>query len=179
MSYKDTYVAKMTPYAKKASSSLNIPYQVILTQWAHETGYGTSALVKRGSNNHAGIKSSSRGKDFVSGQYSGYNSLDSFVRDYVRVMNLSYYDKVRSTGSTGDINKTIDALHESPWAEDTKYDQKMKRVFNSLNFDVGTIEIPDTVLNLDTGQLENMSNEELKKMALIGLGVMAVVGLIK
>lgn len=176
---KEEYIRKMTPYAQRVSSALNIPYEVILTQWVHETGYGTSALVQRGSNNHAGIKSSSKGKDFVSGVYSGYNSLNNFVNDYVRVMNLSYYNKVRSVGASGDINKTIDALHESPWAEDPKYDEKMKRVFNSLDFGLGELTSGGVNIGELQKDLSSMSDNEVKQMALVGLGVVTLLALVK
>lgn len=140
----------MTPYAKKASKKLGggVTYQAILTQWSLETGYGTSRIAKE-HNNHAGIKNNSHGADYDAGTYAGYNSLDSFVNDYVRVMNLSYYDDVRKEGSTAD---DLTQLHKSPWATDPKYGEKLKGVFEGLNFsDIKDVELDNKAVMVGIG----------------------------
>jgi flagellum-specific peptidoglycan hydrolase FlgJ len=129
------FFSEMNDAAAIASDLTDIPKEVILAQWALESAFGTSDLSKR-ANNYAGIKSSSKGKDFVSGSYAGYNSKDSFARDYARVMNLSYYDKVREAKG---VNETIDELAKSPYAEDTSYGDKLKKVLG----DMSGISLPD------------------------------------
>jgi flagellum-specific peptidoglycan hydrolase FlgJ len=129
------FFSEMNGAAQLAASLTDIPKEVILAQWALESAFGTSDLSQR-ANNYAGIKSSSKGKDFVSGAYAGYNSKDSFAKDYARVMNLSYYDKVREAKG---IDETIDELAKSPYAEDTSYGAKLKKVIG----DMSGISLPD------------------------------------
>jgi flagellum-specific peptidoglycan hydrolase FlgJ len=170
-----SYGSEMMPYAKKTGSQLGMPPEVILAQWSLETGYGGSSLAKN-HNNHAGIKNNSRGRDYVAGAYAGYNSINSFVDDYVRVMRLSYYDKVRSAGSVRD---TVIELHKSPWAEDTKYDDKMFSVLKKI----GTV-VSNPVEDIGGGlsgiqdKIGSMGTEELKKYATVGLGAALLISLL-
>jgi flagellum-specific peptidoglycan hydrolase FlgJ len=127
-----SFFKEMQGYAMTASAVLGMPYQVILAQWALESTYGTSDLAVR-AKNFAGIKSSSQGKDFVSGSYAGYNTIPRFVQDYIRVMQLPYYNEVRQVGG---IEATINALDRSPWAEDSGYGAKLRQML-SIN-DVST-----------------------------------------
>lgn len=115
---KDGFFTKFLPYAQQASKELNIPVSVILSQWAHESYYGYSDLAKR-AQNYAGIKYS---KNTVgggqSGMYASYSSLWQFVQDYVRVMKLSYYTKIRTQET--DLPEYIEAAQDlgaSPYAE--------------------------------------------------------------
>jgi len=116
MSVTANYRAKMDGYAARASQATGIPKEVILAQWALESGNGTSAKAVK-NNNHAGIKLGQKavaaGKD--SGGFAIYANLDQFVQDYIRVMNLSYYSGVRAAGKTGDIKQTIIELGKSPY----------------------------------------------------------------
>jgi flagellum-specific peptidoglycan hydrolase FlgJ len=123
------FFTKMNGAAELAASMTDMPKEVILAQWALESAFGTSDLAKR-ANNFAGIKSSSKGKDFVSGVYAGYNSKESFARDYARVMNLSYYDKVREAKG---IEETVNELGKSPYAEDKTYTEKLKKVLSDMS----------------------------------------------
>lgn len=124
----------MDSAADIAASLTDIPKGVILAQWALESAWGTSDLAKR-ANNFSGIKSSSKGKDFVSGAYAGYNTKESFARDYARVMKLSYYDKVREAESVED---TINEFGKSPYAEDPNYAAKLRETFSKIgNVDLG------------------------------------------
>lgn len=110
------YRTKMMPYAVRAKQATNIPTDVILVQWANESGNGSSQKAKN-NNNHGGIKWSKyavlAGKD--SGGFAIYASLDQFTTDYIRVMKLSYYNAVRTTGATGNVVNTIKALGASPY----------------------------------------------------------------
>lgn len=129
---KNEYLSMMLFYAQTASAATGIPVGVILAQWAHETGYGSSSISKN-ANNHAGIKSNSSGRDYVSGQYAGYNSISSFVQDYVRLLvNLPYYEEVITVArSGGSPDAVIEALDRSPWATDPLYGSKLKSVYRS------------------------------------------------
>jgi flagellum-specific peptidoglycan hydrolase FlgJ len=121
MSNIQTFASEMYPYAKISSDLTGIPVQVIIGQWALESNYGNSDLSKR-ANNFAGIKSNSKGAHYSSGAYAGYFTKTAFAKDYARVMNLSYYDGVRSAGS---VAGAISELGKSPYAEDPSYAKKL------------------------------------------------------
>lgn len=131
------FFSKMGSYAKQCQKDTNIDYRVILAQWYLESTGGTSDLCKRALN-FAGIKSSSKGKDFTSGRYAGYNSIKNFAKDYSRVMNLSYYDGVRSADG---VVAQIKALGESPWAEDGNYGEKILDIVKKNGLE--TLQIAD------------------------------------
>lgn len=174
---RNSYFEKMMPYAVKAEKETGIPAKVILAQWAHETAYGTSSLAQR-ANNHGGIKSNSRGRDYVSGIYAGYNSLDSFTRDYIRVMNLSYYDEVRGASTP---NKTIVALGNSPYAEDPHYHNKIKSIYDKVPDVTADYPSPSPASFIDSAKenVDNMDMKELKNYALLGAVVTMAFALIK
>ena len=115
------FYSDMYPYAKISSSLTGIPVEVILGQWALESNYGQSDLAKR-ANNFGGIKASSKGKHFTSGQYAGYLTKTAFAKDYARVMNLPYYDGVRGAGT---VEGALQELGKSPYAEDPSYITKV------------------------------------------------------
>lgn len=122
------YFYRMFPYAKQAAAGTGVPVAVILAQWAHETGFGTSDVAKN-ANNHGGIKYADGFSiaDGKYGAYAKYNTLDKFVQDYIRVMNLSYYADVRAAGSD---QGAIDALGMSPYAEDPAYSSKISGIYS-------------------------------------------------
>lgn len=115
---KESYIKEMLPWAKKAQDLTGLPYDYIVAQWGWETGWGTN----RGSktlNNHAGIKYSKYAPagtvpDGSALNYAKYNSLDTFIKDYARVMNLSYYKEIKSARNDTD---RIKALNKSPYSE--------------------------------------------------------------
>lgn len=129
-----SFEQKMEPYARRAAKKIHgsVHWQSILDQWALESGYGTSSLATH-ANNYAGIKYTSHA-DFKSGAYSGYNSIDSFVNDYARVLNLSYYNSVRAPGT---IQQDLTALGAGPYAQDKSYGSKLESV-NNNEFHFGT-----------------------------------------
>lgn len=173
---RQAYIEKMTPYAKRVASAIGVHYGVVLSHWILETGSGSSALIKRGSNNHAGIKANSSGRDFVSGAYAGYNSINSFVNDYIRLINtLPYYKGVKNQT---DPYKAIDELHKSPWAEDKQQDKKLIDIFNAIGFGSGS---GSGGKNVDLGNInvDALTQDDLKKYAFIGLGVVALISLSK
>lgn len=114
MSVNNAYRTQMQSYANRAAAALNMPADVILAQWALESGNGSSSLAKQ-HNNHGGIKYTSNSKTArkISGSpFADYASVNDFVTDYIRVLSLSYYKDVRAAGSVED---TIKALGASPY----------------------------------------------------------------
>lgn len=99
--------------ALDAQSLTGVDYRVVLAQWALETGWGGSTLAQK-HNNLAGIKfTGSFGTGTPQG-FASYKDLGEFLLDYVRVMNLSYYARVR-VGRTPE--EQIAALQASPYDE--------------------------------------------------------------
>lgn len=171
-----SFVSEMTPWAKRAAAKIHgqVHWQAILDQWDLETGGGSSSLAKR-AHNYAGIKYTNHA-DFKSGAYSGYNSIAHFVNDYARVMNLSYYSKVRAPGS---VEQDIQALDASPWATDPNYGKKLESINSHLNLPSGSGGTASAGNWLDglSSQLKGMSDSEVQKYAVMGLGVVLLLGL--
>lgn len=127
---KDVYLRSMSPYAAKASKQLGVTKEFILAQWAHESGWGGSQLSSQGYN-HAGLKKSSYSKT-AAGTLLGharYNSLNDFVSDYVRVMQLPYYKNVLAADT---LEGEINAIGNSPYAEDPNYTSKMRSIAGGI-----------------------------------------------
>lgn len=142
MDNRSNFIAKMTPYANRAAQATGIPVEVILTQWGHESGWGTSRISQPGINNFGGIKwvaaATQLKKD---GMYAAYKSIGQFVDDYIRVMSSDRYSKIRNAVSVED---TIKAYTGSPYAEDQSYSKKLAEIYNSTF--KGKINIDTSVL---------------------------------
>lgn len=115
MTAEQDFFAKMLPYAQEASGKTGLFVSVILAQWANESNYGTSRLALE-DNNYGGINfvqgaSIAAGAD---GGFAKYESIDQFVQDYARVMNLSFYSKVRADKTE---ETEVQDLGASPYAE--------------------------------------------------------------
>lgn len=93
------YYARMYPWAAQASAATGLPISVILAQWGNESAHGESELARL-HNNHGGIKYTGHA-DYDADGYAGYYSLSAFVRDYVRVVRLPFYDHVRAAATRG------------------------------------------------------------------------------
>lgn len=182
MSSKDTFINRMWSHAVRAGQALGMPPEVIVTQWGHESAWGSSDLSKR-ANNYAGIKYiGQKQANFKSGMYAGYSSVSGFVNDYIRVMGLGYYDKVRSAGS---IEATIRALGNSPYAEDPQYGNKLlssikgyKYPSNALTSWENSLPSNFSVSGLLT-DIESISPEQVKKYGTVALGVIVIASLLK
>lgn len=114
----DGFKRSVQSHLTRASQALGMPESVIIAQWANESAYGTSSRAKK-DNNLGGIKwskYSQTASKAADGIHARYDSLYDFTTDYIRVMKLSYYDKVRAAGKTGNVAATISALGESPYA---------------------------------------------------------------
>lgn len=111
---RQAFIDWAIPWAIEASRRTGVPWQTIVAQWAFETGWGTSAMFRE-SHNLAGVK---RGKATAGmpvrpgGTFRHYASYEEGLEDWVRVMHLRYYDRVRTAG---DVQAACRALGESPW----------------------------------------------------------------
>lgn len=124
---KSQWFNAMKYYAVTAGKGTNMPWEVCLAQWSWESAYGKSSLCQRG-NNFAGIVYTSHA-DFKTGNFAGYYTIDNFVKDYIRVLNLSYYTAVRNAGSIAD---TCNALAKSPYsANDPSYGRNILNIINN------------------------------------------------
>lgn len=169
------YFERMFPYAQKASANTNLPTSVILTQWGHETGFGTSEVSKN-AKNHGGIKKVASSIASGSyGVYASYSSLDQFVEDYSRVMNLSYYTKIRDAGSP---DETIAAFAGSPYAEDQSYAEKLRGIFTTYGVrGYDTYKGGGGAPASSSGGVGDLSTEDMKKYAAIGVAFVALIAL--
>lgn len=167
MSSQTDFFTKMMPYAVEASNRTHVPVSVILAQWANESAYGTSDLAKN-ANNFGGINHT--GNSIAAGTYGAYakySDINQFVDDYVRVLNLSYYDKVRAAGT---VDGAVRALGDSPYAG-SHYSvngvpgQSLANIINQYHL---SSVIPTT---------DGMPADDLKKYAAIGLAVVGLIAL--
>lgn len=134
MANQQGFMKEMQGYAMSAGAVLGMPYQVILAQWALESTYGSSELATT-ANNYAGIKYNNNA-DFKHGAYAGYNSKERFVQDYIRVLQLPYYNAVRQAGG---IRETINELDKSPYASDSQYGTKLLSMVDINDTSVGVV----------------------------------------
>lgn len=115
---KKAYYAKMLPIGQIVQGKIGIPAALVVAFWSWETDFGTNASSK--ANNHAGIKSNSKGADYAAGIYAGYNSLANFAADYARILSINAYgypkvlQVAKAGGSYADITKAHNA---SSWSE--------------------------------------------------------------
>lgn len=178
------FYKKYLPYAEKVKKMLGQPVALTLAQWKLETGGGTSRLAKE-SNNLGGIKYSKYSEYadketvvYPKMSYARYNTLDDFVNDYVRVLKLGYYDDVRKAYATKTINDDVIALGNSPYAEDPNYQKKLFRIIEQDRLIELDKKENNEVLEINETAVNNMSNEDLKKYAIIGLGILSILGLL-
>jgi hypothetical protein len=99
--------------AKDCHDKTHIPVSVILAQWILETG-GFKSNLFRYCYNLAGIKYHGAYTD--SNGFSCYPSLEVAAADWIRTINLGYYDNVRHVSQTShEVAEVFSALGESPW----------------------------------------------------------------
>ncbi len=104
------FITQMAPYAKYAASQTGWDGNLILAQWACETGWGTSSAWTQRFN-PAGLNITS---DAVSGD--SYGSVQGGVKAYIDFINgdtAGYYKAVKSASTPA---AAAVALGNSPWA---------------------------------------------------------------
>lgn len=123
------YVQKVLPLASKVASKTGLAPELVAAWWTWETDWGKNQTSKV--NNHAGIGAMSSGRDGVFAGHASYNSPDSFVNDYVRV--ISFQDP-----SYG-YKAVLDAARQDPknYARITQLHNSSK--WSVANYNVSTI----------------------------------------
>lgn len=176
----------MASYAQRASRATGVPVSVIMAQWDIESAGGTSNAAKS-YNNFAGIMYT-KNADYQAGKsaqgtyFSGYRTIDSFVNDYIRVMNLGYYADVRNASGIAD---TVKALALSPYdaghyGGDGKYILSRIKSKNLTKYDIeGAVPVSSLNLNLNVEDVSKMDNDKLLQYAAIGAGVLALIAISK
>lgn len=141
---REKFEAQMVPYAEQASKATGIPVSVILGQWALESNWGTSKLSTKRLN-FGGISQTKNAvpswSDAVGtvarpanegGFYLVYNSIQSFVNDYITVMKNSRYASVRQAGVTPGVIDDIEALKKSGYAASGYAQSTLPGIIKSL-----------------------------------------------
>jgi flagellum-specific peptidoglycan hydrolase FlgJ len=108
------FVATYRASAALCAAKTGVLPGVILAQWAHETGWGTSYLARR-CKSLAGIRYYGHAGTTAYRGFACYASWSAFRTDYIRTMRLPYYRKVRAAQG---VNPQIRALGLSPWSAD-------------------------------------------------------------
>ena len=119
------FVTTMAPQALAAAqmitgssdpNQLRTAQTAILSQWAQETGWGTSSAAIN-DNNYAGIKCFSG--CVCGGTYCKFASPTDFATAYAKFMTTQdtqgYYSGVVSALKTGSVSQILAALSASPW----------------------------------------------------------------
>lgn len=170
------YLLRIQRGAKIGQSRTGIPSELIAAWWTWETDYGTNSTQKV--NNHAGIKSNSTGKDFVSGQYAGYNTIEAFANDWSRIISLNmagYPAIIQAARAKKSYAEITDAHNKSGWSEaDYNINTIVKRAEN-----IKILYGSKTTTTNGTVEVDNLSPDDLKKYAAIGLAVLAAIALVK
>ena len=177
---RQEFYEKFLPVAKKTDNPT-----FALAQWSWETGFGTNKTWSY--NNLAGIKYV--GQSYASGKsaspgYAKYDDLDDFAKDYNRVMDLSYYTKIKKALAAGDRTRAVKELNDSPYsAADYNINEMVKR----MN-EIDNIIITDPASNLISvdklngidfeTEIDNMiKNKGLVQMASIGAAALIIASL--
>lgn len=152
MEVQKSFVRNVLPAAEKASAATGIPTNVIMAQWALESGWGKSGLAKTG--NLGGIKEWGKGaavdmptKEVVNGQkinttgrFKDFKGdVGSYAESYAKLMSGPRYAQVRAQR---DPMKAIEALSRSGYATE-KPDVYKKGV-------TGTYQTIQKILNEQT-----------------------------
>lgn len=134
MANKDQFISQYGNLATNVGNRIGVDPNVLLGQWALETGWGKSVI--HGTNNLGNIKDFSGGgvaaTDNMLGSrdnYRKYESPDAFGNDYASLIERRYKNAV---GSGSDAAKFAAALQAGGYAEDPNYVQKMQAMADSV-----------------------------------------------
>jgi peptidoglycan hydrolase FlgJ len=114
-----SFVAKYKQYAIRAGGEIGTNPVFVISQWALETGYGSSKDCKL-YNNFAGIGH----YDDASKGFS-YSSMDHFIDDYARVLKLKRYVGIKSCKTAYEFGNT---LYKGGYASDPGYPEKIAKI---------------------------------------------------
>lgn len=110
------FVHRVQPAAQLAAAALNVPIEAVISQWALESGWGTSELAAK-YNNLGGIKAFGNwtGKKVSMPSFEKnrtvkevspfrvYDDLPSYGRDYASFLSTPRYANVRGTNTVRDF----------------------------------------------------------------------------
>jgi flagellar protein FlgJ len=147
----EMFVKRFLDSAKRVGAEFNLPPWLILTQAAHESAMGLSALALK-ANNFFGFTGEAWAKEgkptvamptreFLKGvwvavmrPFRAYSGADDSFRDYARLLTTKpRYAEVVRAARAGDKAGTFKALGLSGYATDPTYGQKLAGVHASLN----------------------------------------------
>lgn len=116
---KEDFIKSVYPYAVKSADILKVKGitvdpRYIVSQWAHETGYGGNTGAKY--NNLAGIYAYPNSPYGINGKK--YESLDDFVVDYTSVLSNKRYSAINGAGS---VTEFASGLKAGGYATDQNY----------------------------------------------------------
>lgn len=112
------FYTKYANVARLVESGTGIPAELELAFMSWETDYANNGTSKN--NNMTGITKGSAGRDFVAGAYAGYNSLERYAADRIRLLNLNmagYPAVVAAARSKGSYEAITKAHNASGWSE--------------------------------------------------------------
>jgi flagellar protein FlgJ len=151
----EMFVKRFIDSAKRVGAEFNLPYWLILTQAAHESAMGLSALAMK-ANNFFGFTGEAWAKEgkptvamptreflnnawvAVSRPFRAYAGADDSFRDYARLLTTKpRYAEVVKAARAGDIAGTFKALGLSGYATDPTYGQKLAGVYQSIKPFIG------------------------------------------
>jgi flagellum-specific peptidoglycan hydrolase FlgJ len=169
------YLQAILPHAHTAAAKLGVSAMyapLIWAWWSWETDFGTNQSSK--ANNHAGIKKNSNGSQFDAGQYAGYHSITAFANDWVRILSLGAYGypEIVAAMRAGKSYEEVTRLHNaSSWSEaDYNVATIVQRAKVAGGSSPASSGLPD---------VSNLSADDMKKYATIGLAFAAVVAMLK
>lgn len=116
---KEDFIKSVYPYAVKSADILKVKGitvdpRYIVSQWAHETGYGGNTGAKY--NNLAGIYAYPNSPYGINGKK--YESLDDFVVDYTTTLSNKRYSAINGAGS---VTEFASGLKAGGYATDPNY----------------------------------------------------------
>lgn len=170
------FYKKYLSASKQASKLTGLDYRQILANWSWETNFGTNKTVNY--NNLGGIKFVNQ--KYASGKsgspgYAKYNTINDFVKDYARVMNLGYYDQIHKASKTpGLLDDVIEHNKSAYSVADYDVNAIMKRIS-----DIGKMNGNNQNINLEIPNVKEYSKDELIKYASIGVGIIALIKLLE
>lgn len=134
----------MQDLAFQVSRQTGIPANLILDQWAHETGGFTSSVFKN-NNNAAGIENSDK-------TYKDYGSMEEFAKDYVKIITSKRYTSKGISGAKT-IEDFASALKAGGYYEDSEknYAAGMSRYDSAYSHGGGDVIIQNQTIVVPPG----------------------------
>lgn len=110
----EAFIENMLPYAETAGNQIGVNPNLILGQWANETGYGTSTAATQ-DNNYGGIT--------YNGQLGVFSSIGNFVSAFVSTITNNFPSALNTGNSVGYVNALENG--RTKYATDPNYADKV------------------------------------------------------